>query len=267
MVNMGNAIIAKISRGSKMDQIYLPKNRIGMPAGEYVVVSPAGDAIKKKEQKRGFKPYFYNANKLEPLKLSIIQSIFNIIESIKPDNIIITGSFLEKGFIFNDIDILIIKEEKINNDAIKNRIEEIIGIKSHIISLNYKTLLLGLSTDPLYNMMLSKCISKNRIIFKAKRQINYKLLDLHLLKSRALTENFDILNGNEKYYLALNLIAIKLFIENKKLSKDIADKNIEKEFNIKISDIKENTLEKKEFIKKYSSLYNRVFNLIMERIK
>ena len=33
-------IIAKISRGSKMDQVYIPKNRGGFSIGSYVILKP-----------------------------------------------------------------------------------------------------------------------------------------------------------------------------------------------------------------------------------
>ena len=115
--------------------------------------------------------------------------------------------------------------------------------------------------------MLSKCISTKRIIFKLNKNIDYKLLDFQLLKSKTLIENFDILNGDEKYYLTLNLMSILLFIQNSKLNKEIVNDYIEKEFNIKIEEIKENTLEKAGFIKKYHKIYNKTFNLIMENIK
>ena len=256
-------IIAKISKGTKMDQIYLPKNRSSLVTGQYVMIVPLESNVIKTE----FKPNFYNLSNLEPLKIEIAEKIFNILEEVSPENIVITGSFLENGFKFNDVDILIIKEDKINTSILKSRIEEVIGIKTHIISLSYKTLILGLSKDPLYSMMLSKCLSKKRLIFKLKRDIDYKLLDFQLLKSKTLIENFDILNGDEKYYLTLNMISIKLFIQNSKISKKIVNENIEKEFNIDITEIKENTLEKKRFIKKYYEVYNETFNLIMENIK
>ena len=33
-------LIGKVSKGSKMDQIYIPKNREAIPVGSYVVVKP-----------------------------------------------------------------------------------------------------------------------------------------------------------------------------------------------------------------------------------
>ena len=257
-------LIGRISKGSKMDQIYLPKNRVGLPNGQYVVIAPLESKFKEKTE---FKPVFYNIRNLESLKLMIIENIFSIIEKISPENIIITGSFLEKGFKFNDIDALIIKEEEIDTKRLKEKIENETGIKAHIISIKQKVLISGISTDPLYSLMLSKCVAYKRIIFKTKRLIDYKLLDFQLLKSKILTDNFEILNGEEKYYLVLNMVSILLFIENKKLNKIIVDERIEKLFHIKTEEIKQNLIEKDKFIKKYDEIYKKTFNAIMENIK
>ena len=62
------------------------------------------------------------------------------------------------------------------------------------------------------------------------------------------------------------MFSILIFMQNKKLSKEIINKAIEKEFNINVDEIKNNTLDKK-FIKKYMQVYNKTFNMIMENIK
>src|SRR3989344_8502675 len=95
-------LIGKVSKGSKMDQIYIPKKRESIPVGSYVVVK----LLTTEKQKK--KPYFYNVS-IEPIKVEIIKNIIGVIDkNIDNENIIITGSFLEKGFQFNDIDVLII---------------------------------------------------------------------------------------------------------------------------------------------------------------
>lgn len=257
-------IISRVSKGSKMDQIYIPKNRTIFPVGEHVLILPLEREIGKK---KATKPYFYRIKKLEPLKIRIIEEIFSLIgKKVKYENVIITGSFLEKGFNFNDIDILIVGEEKINVENLREIIEDLVGIKTHILSMSNKTLIKGLSTDPLYQLMLSQCISRNRLIYKTKSEINYKLLDLHLLKSKTLIDNFDILNGDEKYYLTRNMIAILLFLECKKISKESVDKMMEKTFKIDIEKIKQNLLDKK-FLEKYEKIYNKTFRLIIKNIK
>ena len=256
-------IIGKISTGSRMDQIYIPKNRTGFNNGEYVLISPFKNAVEKQ-----FKPHFYNLKNLEPVKIKIIEDIFNLIDKkIDAKNVIITGSFLENGFGFNDLDILLINEKKVNTKIIKKEIERLTGIKTHLILIDNNNLIKGLSSDPLYNLMLSKCVSKNRFIFKAEKKRNYKLLDLNLLKSKILIENFEILDGNEKYYLTMNMVSILLFIQNKKLDKEIINKEIGRAFNIKINDLKRNLINKQNFIKKYKEIFNKTFNLIMDGIK
>jgi|TARA_Y100000310_G_C20694627_1_gene824684 hypothetical protein len=256
-------LISKISKGSKMDQIYIPKNRIGFPIGNYVLLSPL------KKQKQDFKPYFYNISYIEPLKLNIINNIMNSIdENVKEyQNIIITGSFLDKGFNFNDLDIILVTKEKINQNLLEQSLEKTHGINSHIITLDNETLHTGLSTDPIYQLMLNKCISKKRIIYNTKKQINYKLLDLHLLKSKTLNDNYDILTGREKYYLTRNLISISLFLTSKKITLDSVNKEIKTIFNIPTINIKQNLINKKYFLRKYNSLYKKTFNKIMKGIK
>jgi len=251
-------IISRISKGSKMDQIYIPKNRSGFSIGSYVIIK----SLEKKKITE--KPYFYNIKYIEPIKLEIINKIINIFDkNCVYENIIFTGSFLDKGFNFDDIDIILIGEDKLN---IKKIIESKIGIKAHIILLNNKILMKGLETDPIYQMMLSKCIAKKRFIYKVKHKMNYKLLDLHLLKSKTLIENFDILDGNEKYYLTRNLISIFLYLKNKKISKEIVDNEIKKIFNVNIKEIKQNILGNK-FLKRYKDIYEKTFNEIMKGIK
>ena len=259
-------LISKISKGSKMDQIYLPKNRTGFNTGEYVLISPLKNKIEEQTAEKQ-KLFFYNTEKLEPIKIKIIEEIILRIDNeTDSENIIITGSFLDNGFTFNDIDILLISKEKLNTEIISKKIQESLGIKPHILILNNQALLSGLSTDPLYSLMLSKCVSKKRIIFNVKRRIEYKLLDINLLKSKTLIDNFDMLNGNEKYYLVKNMISILLFVKGKKLNKNLLDKEIEKLLGTPVKEIRENLI-KKPFIKRYKKVFDSTLNLILNNIK
>ena len=259
-------IIAKVSKGSRMDQIYLPKNRYGLPVGNYVVVQPLETKRISKE-----KLYFYNVRSIEPIKLQLINEIINIINKKikKYENIIITGSFINEGFNFNDIDILLITEGKVNIKYMERNIEEKTKIKPHIILISNKELVEGLSTDPLYQIMLSNCIAKNRFVYRVKYKINYKILDLHLLKSKTLIDNFDDLNGNEKYSLVRNMVAISLYLDIKdKINQEKVDKEIKNQFNLKdINEIRQNILQKDKFLKKYKEIYNKTFNKIIKGVK
>lgn len=255
-----------------MDQVYIPKIRTGFSAGSYVIIKPLETSgIEKKLKTEKTKHYFYNIKSLEPIKLEIIKKIMEIINfKIEYKNIIITGSFLKNGFNFNDIDILIINKNKEDTEQTKKIYESIkstIGIKAHIIVIDNKSFLKGLCTDPLYQMMLSRYVSKNRVIYKIKNEINYKLLDLQLLKSKSLMDNWDILNSNEKYYLTRNMLAVSLFLKHKKINDKRLEREVKHIFNTSSKKIKQGLLEKNNFLRNYKKTYNTLFNKIMKNIK
>lgn len=254
-------IIGRISKGSKMDQVYIPKNRAGFSIGNYVIIRPL------EEKKPVEKLYFYGIKNIEPIKIEIIREIMGIIDKNieNCENIIITGSFLDHGFQFNDIDLIIITKGRLNTNRICIGIKNKTGIKAHILTLGNKALVKGLETDPLYQMMLSKCISQKRFLYKAKHRISYALLDLYLLKSKALIDNFEVLTGNEKYNLTRNMVAIYLYLKNRKTNKELVDTEIKKGFNLNdINELKQNTINKKIFLKKYRLIYDEVFGQILK---
>ena len=85
-------IIGRISKGSKMDQIYISKERApGFEIGESVLIKPI---LKTEISTSNY--FFYNVKSIEPIKNIILGRIFNELSHL--DNVIITGSFLEKGF-------------------------------------------------------------------------------------------------------------------------------------------------------------------------
>ena len=252
-------LIGKISRGTRMDQIYIPKERLpGFDAGTFVLIKP----VLEKEKAN---PFYYNVPNLEPIKTVIIGEILDYFKHF--ENVVITGSFLEKGFDFEDIDVILMADKKIGESNAERHFKSSLGINVHITALDHRTLLKGLKTDPLFQMMLSRFVSKKRVIFKFKNEVNYKLLDLHLLKSKALIGNFDFLVGKEKYKMARNLFAIKIFMENKKISAESINNDINGYFGKNaVENIKENLLDK-GFIDKYKKLYNETFKKIMAGIK
>ena len=256
-----------------MDQIYIPKNRHGLSIGSYVVIKPLENAAVQTQEDNADKNkryFYYNIDSIEPIKIKIIDEIMFMLHKYLDsyDNILITGSFVENGFNFNDIDIVVISNSNTEIKPIQAKIQERTGIKADIIVIANDALIEGLATDPLYQMLLSKCIARERFIYKIKDRIDYKVLDLHLLKSKPLIDNFDILNGSEKYHLTRNLAAIKLFLHSKKISKENVDREIKNIFSLKeVKEIKDNLLDKKRFIAKYKRAYDETFKMILAGIK
>ena len=251
---MVKELIARISKGAIMDQIYIPKNRQhGFEIGSYVVIEPT---LKKKD----VAPSYYNTGKIAPVKSNIIMELFRHVTDA--ENVIITGSFLEDGFRFDDLDIIII------NGSCPKFTRDNFGLNVHAIKISYATLREGMNTDPLFQMMLDRFVAKEKVLFKVRPHINYKLLDLHLLKSKQLIDNFDLLTGQEKYKVLRNVVAIRYFIDGKKITNKAVDNTIERDFgNGFITNLRANILEKGTFIKKYKQLYENTFNQIMEGIQ
>ena len=257
-------IIGKVSKGSKMDQVYISKNRVGLAIGNYVMIKPLDE---NKPIKRF---YFYGIKDIGPIKLGVIEKVMGITKKNlgSHDNLIVTGSFLDEGFHFNDVDIIVVAESKININLIKEEIEKKTGIKAHVLILSNEALIRGLERDPLYQMMLSRCIARKRFMYKTKHKIDYKMLDLHLLKSKTLIDNFDFLNGNEKYYLVRNMFAIWLYMKGKKINREIVDHEIKTTLNLRnIIALKQNMVDKKTFLKKYKLIYNKAFDKILRGIE
>ncbi|MBS3176204.1 hypothetical protein J4457_03135 [Candidatus Woesearchaeota archaeon] len=252
MVNL----IGKISRGSLMDQVYLPKNRPSAFApGCYVELVPVLAPEK-------ITPYFYKVVHIEPLKVEMIQTIL----SLAPDagNVLICGSFLERGYGFHDIDVIVVNG---SITGVAENIEKTLGIHAHVISLDNTSLSEGLSTDPLFCMLLSKFVARKRVIFRVQRRILPRLLDLHLLSSKPLFHEFEELDGDQKYKMIRNIVAMRLFIDYRNVDSESVNKEIERLLGRgSIQNIKKNMTRKKDVLPILLKLYRKVFNHLMGEI-
>ena len=78
-----------------------------------------------------------------------------------------------------------------------------------------------------------------------------------MIKSKILIENFDFLNGNEKYKLIRNVVSIYLFIKDKKISESNIDKEIKEKLETEPEELKNNFLDKK-ILTKYKNFYSKL---------
>ncbi len=252
-------LVSKISKGTVMDQIYVPKVRApGFERGAIVAITPL-------QSKAVTGIYCHQVQRLEPIKKIIVDEIFNYFEHA--DNVLVAGSFLEEGFGFEDVDAVVLTEKSVDNAAIKTHFKAALGIDIHVICLPLKELLKGLGSDPLFKMLLSRFVAKKRIILPKKRTIKHKLLDLQLLESKALIDSFDFLNGRDKYKLVRNAVAIACFLDNKSLTASLVDNEIERYFGeASVISIKENTVDA-EFLLRYKLFHKRLLKRILEGVK
>ena len=252
-------MIAKISKGSQMDQIYLPKQRQpGLMPGTFVRITVLSAAERTR-------PYFRNCDRLEPWKIAIIDQVFRVVMA---ENVLITGSFIESGKDFEDIDMIVIGPE---NKKLAQKLENEIGLPFHIVALSYRSLQEGIRTDPLFQAMLSKFVAKQPLppsVFAQARTYRYRQLDLHLLESKALLESFEYLNGREKFKLLRNAITIVMFLERKTITAETIRKEIEHRFGAgTVKRLKENMLSKQPFLKTFKGLYDGLFTKIMKGVR
>jgi len=260
---MVRELIKKISKGARFNQIYLQKNEgIGFEPGKSVVISPLENRISKE-------PAIFEYNvKLESLKREIAKLVFKVTDNYGYyDNIIITGSFLDEGFNFEDIDIIIINPVNMEKDRLKDSIRQNTGINPHLILIDSESFNKGIKRDPLFRLMVDRYVSARRAIFRKDREINYKLLDIYLLKNKNLIEGYDLFSIRQRKKLLRDFISIKLFSENK----EVTIKSIEKEINMLFGkDIIENLFyygnneEKHKFISKLKKEFNKLEKHILE---
>ncbi|MAG08491.1 hypothetical protein CMO89_03390 [Candidatus Woesearchaeota archaeon] len=217
-------IVKKISKGSRFNQVYLQKNEgIDFKPGKTVIITPLTDILAKEL------PVFEYNVKLDSLKKEIIKKIFEIIDnSGNYDNIIITGSFLNKGFNFEDIDIIIINPKSINKENLENSIKKDIEIMPHLILIDSESFNRGIKRDPLFRLMINRYVSIKRNIFRKDKEINYKLLDAYLLKNKNFIEGYDFYNIKQRKKLLRDFISIRLFTGNK----EVTIKNVKKEIEL-----------------------------------
>ena len=63
-------LVGKVSKGTLMDQIYIPKERpLGFEIGTHVIIKPTFE-------EEEIKPVYCNIDKLESVKVMVIQKIY-----------------------------------------------------------------------------------------------------------------------------------------------------------------------------------------------
>lgn len=262
---MVTKLIKRISKGARFNQIYLQKNEgVDFEPGKSVIITPLDGIISQE-------PSLFEYNvKLGNLKKQIVRAIFKSVESSGDyDNILITGSFLDEGFNFEDIDIVILNPKSIDKSHLKESIENGIGVEPHIILIGSESFNKGIKRDPLFSLMVAKYVSRNRAIFRKDKEINYKLLDIYLLRNKNLIDGYDLFNIKQRKKLLRDFMSIKLFSENKEITQKRIEKETESIFGKAIIEslfYYGNNEEKEKFIRKLKREYDKLERKILENV-
>lgn len=199
---MKTAFIHRISKGSKFNQIYIPKEMdSSFKVGSLVEIS----LIKRKI-------YASKNFSLIEFKQTLIDEIFSSLSNFNEiQQIFIVGSFLTKKEDYNDIDILLITKEEIS-EKVHNFLTNKFNLKFHVICTTKHNLKELTKIDPLIRNMLHEYISTDKIILP-KREIDKEHLKFLLMMPEDLLEVN--VSGKEYYNSLRRLLAIEKFLENK----------------------------------------------------
>ncbi|MDP3027737.1 MAG: hypothetical protein Q8N63_08595 [Nanoarchaeota archaeon] len=240
----------KVSKGSKFNQIYIPKDM-----GNIVEV---GDLVQVRLLEKHKELYYKNQKKLPDFKEYLIKKVLSDLQRFKEIKaIFVVGSFLYET-VYNDIDIIIItdEEKKVSEKNIENLLIKNFNQKFHVLLFNEERLRDLIEKDPITRVMLNNYISNKKIDFDYKKKIDKK----HILFLLMMPEDLLELKMPSKIFYdnLRRLIAIEEFLRNKDLERGDLLNKIKKEINIKLLDKIKNNEEVnneemgilREFIKK-----------------
>lgn len=254
----------KVSRGSRFNQIYIPK--------EMENSIEVGDLVRVRLIKKDIKIYYKNQKKLSKFKEYLIKNIFSSLREFdKIKFILIVGSFLHE-IIYNDIDIVIIidiNEKKFENDFEKN-IESLLtkkfNQKFHVLLYDEQKLKILIEKDPLTRAMFNSYISNSKIKLNYKKIIDKNHIEFLLMMPEDLLE---LKMPSKIFYDNIRrLITIELFLKNRELNRETILNLINKEINIKLlNKIKDNETISGEEINSLRKVIKEKIWLVREAIK
>lgn len=247
--------VHKISRGSRFNQIYIPK--------ENEKEFEPGDIVEVRLLKKDFKIYYSkNLKELTEFKKNLVKEIFEFLTDYKEiEQIFIFGSFLTKKIDYNDIDILILTHK---NDSFKKMVYDNLinkfNLKFHLILFNEEKLKELLEICPLTRSMLYYYVSKREFKAPKEKNINNKHIKFLLMMPEDLLKvNLDY--GIEYYNALRKLYAIESFLIGKEIPPDKIDAYIEEA----ISKTKLDLLKRNDVLDK--SVLKEVKNMIRDKLE
>lgn len=216
----------KVSKGSKFNQIYIPKEMENMVG--------VGDLVQVRLLKKYTELHYKKQKKLSNFKEYLIKNIFSslqVFSEIKA--IFVVGSFLYEA-IYNDIDIIIIVDKERENfeKHIENLLIKKFNQKFHILSFSEKKLKILIEKDPLTKAMFDSYISNKKIELNYKRTIDKKHIRFLLMMPEDLLE---LKLPSKIFYDNLRrLITMEQFLKNEELYGEAILNQIKKEIDAKL---------------------------------
>ncbi len=213
----------KVSCGSKFNQVYIPRNLDG--------IIEVGDEVEVRLIRKEINLcYSKGLDKLSEFKERLIRGIFSELKKYKEIKVcFVVGSFLIKIINYNDIDVVIIVNDKLKN--YKNLESKIYDELINKFNQNFHFMFIPeskfnnlLKICPITSYMLKKHISNRDITLKFKRELNKNHINFLLMMPEDLLE----ISVSSKVFLnnVRRLIVIEKFLDKKLLAVDNDLKNL-----------------------------------------
>ncbi len=245
--------IHKISKGSRFNQIYIPKEK----EKEFEI----GDLVEiRLLQKKNRLYYSKNLKRLSEFKERLISEVFRFLSGYREiEQVFVFGSFLTMREDYNDIDILIISDKDKIDDTIYEDLADKFNLKFHLIRLTADELEKQIRICPLIRGMIYSSVSNKEIKGLPNRDINNNHIRFLLMLPEDVI-NVDI-NSKMFYDSLRRTLVIKSFLKNIDISmKDVSDKIISL-----IGEHLYNKIRKNEIIKRQEN--NMIKGVIRDRLK
>lgn len=198
--------VHKVSKGSRFNQIYVPKDMEN--------IFEVGDIVEVKLLKKNIQLFYSkNIQKLSEFKERLIKEIFFILKDLKEiKQIFIVGSFLTQRIEYNDIDVVIMTDNKKIEEIVYNKLINKFNLKFHVISITKNDLMSLEQICPLTRSMFYYNISNKKFEI-----LNKKIDKKHIKFLLMMPEDLLEINVNSRVFYdnMRRLMTIERFLENK----------------------------------------------------
>ena len=154
---MKTTFVRKVSKGSRFNQVYIPK--------EMEKKIEVGDLVEVKLLKKHVELCYKNVKKLSEFKEYLVKEIFSYFRRFNGiETVFVVGSFLFETVDYNDIDIVIITDgmDKELQKEFEAGLREKFSQRFHVLLFDEEKLRLMMERDPLTRAMLDSYISNKK---------------------------------------------------------------------------------------------------------
>lgn len=256
MYYMESKFIHRVSKGSRFNQIYIPK--------EMEKTFEIGDIVSVELIRKNQQIYLKNA-KLSEFKEKLIREISSFLSDFKEiKQVFLVGSFITQKIDYRDIDLLIItKENKTNETEIYSKLIDKFNLKFHVIAISEEKFTRLSEICPLTRNMLSSYVSNKEFTLpKSKLDKNHirflMMMPEDLLKIKANSRTF--------YDSIRRLVAIEKFLDNNESSEEVS-KELKQILGNSFEYLKNNEEISKETINRLRKIIKEKLNNITALLK